>query len=414
MTRPNVSEVFTPRRAKVNPAMYIERPHHERDLKRAIAGSLHAILTGESGSGKSWLYKHVAETEGWKTFHANASNAARYQSITNVVELAIREYDERKVTEFSQELGADAKVFGFGGSGKAGRKYEVRQRELLLEGFKSARDKAGERPAIVVIDNLEAIFSKESLMEELGNIILLLDDPDYAKHNIKILIVGVPSEVIEYYERIPNLEPVSNRLTELPPVSSLNWGQIEDLIKRGFVGHLKVPLVLMQIREISLHVEEVTLGIAQRLHEYCEILGHNIEDSEWKYDSSLLEISDRKFLSSSLKKSYTVVNGCMNERKTKTGRRNQVLFALGKFKSSDFDVGRVEAMVRTEFPLSTSNTALAVGQMMAELSEGAAPLLRRSPKGNIYRFSDPRHLMCIRIMLRKLPDERVIKKTLRR
>ena len=127
-------------------------------------------------------------------------------------------------------------------------------------------------------------------MEELGNIILLLDDPDYAEHDVKILIVGVPSEVVEYYQRIPNLEPVSNRLTELPPVSSLNWGQIEDLVRRGLVEHLKVSLSAVQIREMALHVEQVTLGIAQRLHEYCEILGHAIEDSEWKYDSNLLEI----------------------------------------------------------------------------------------------------------------------------
>jgi hypothetical protein len=414
MNRPKVSDVFTPRRAKVNPAMYIERPHHERELKRAIAGSLHVVLTGESGSGKSWLYKHLAETEGWKVFHANASNAARYQSLTNVIGLAMREHDERKVTEFSQELGAEAKVFGLGGSGKASRKYEVRQREALLEAFKSARVRAGKQSAVVAIDNLEAIFSKPPLMEELGNIILLLDDPDYAEYDIKLLIVGVPSAVIEYYERIENLEPVSNRLTELPPLSSLNWGQIEAFVRRGFLEHLKLSLSRLQIREIALHVEEVTLGIAQRLHEYCEILGHSIEDSGWVYDSSLLGISDRKFLDTSLKKSYTVINGCMNERKTKTGRRNQVLYALGKFKASELEVRRVEEMVRAEFPLSTTNTTLAVGQMMAELSESSAPLLRRSPKGNIYRFADPRHLMCIRIMLNRRNDETVIKRTLRR
>lgn len=413
--RPKVSEVFTPRRAKVNPAMYIERPHHERDLRRAVGGSLHAILTGESGSGKSWLYKHVAETDGWQMFHANASNAARHKSLSAIIELAVREHDERRVTEFSQELGGEAKIFGLGGSGKAGRKYEVKRRELLLEAFKAARVKATTGLAVLVIDNLEAIFSKESLMEELGNIILLLDDPDYAEHDIKILIVGVPSEVVEYYQRIPNLEPISNRLVELAPVTSLNWGQIQDFVRRGFVDHLKVALSVAQIREIAIHLEAVTLGIAQRLHEYCEILGHNIEDSAWIFDSSLLEDSDRKFLSSSLKKAYTVVNGCMNERNTKAGRRNQVLFSLGKITASEFDAKRVELMVRHEFPFSTRNTTLAVGQMMAELSESSAPLLRRAPKGNIYRFADPRYLMCIRVMLRKFgSDERVIKATLRR
>jgi len=121
------------------------------------------------------------------------------------------------------------------------------------------------------------------------------------------------------------------------------------------------------------------------------------------------------FLNSSLRKAYTVVNGWMNERKTKTGRRNQVLYALGKIKATEFDVKGVEAMVRAEFPESTTNTVLAVGQTMAELSEGDAPLLRRAPKGYSFRFADPRYLMCIRAMLRKnLRDERVIKRTLRR
>jgi hypothetical protein len=252
-------------------------------------------------------------------------------------------------------------------------------------------------------------------MEELGNIILLLDDPDYARHDIRMLIVGVPSEVVEYYQRIENLEPVTNRVTELPALTSLNWGQIEDFVQRGYVGHLKITLSATQIKEIASHVADVTLGIAQRLHEYCEILGHNIEDSEWSFDSALLDVSDRQFLSSCLKKAYTVVNGCMNERKTKTGRRNQVLFALGKIKPAEFDVREVETMVRDEFPVTTSDTTLAIGQMMAELSEGAAPLLRRSPKGSIYRFSDPRYLMCIRVMLRKrASDESVIRATLRR
>ena len=329
MNRPKVSEVFTPRRADVNHAMYIARPRHERDLKRAIEGSLHAILSGESGSGKSWLYKHVAQSEGWKTYYANAGNAARYKSLTGVIELAIRDHEEREVTEFSQELGAEAKLFGLGGSGKAGRKYEVKRREALLEAFKDARKKAGKAATILVIDNFEAIFSKPDLMEELGNIILLLDDPDYAKYDIKILIVGVPSDVIEYYQRLPNLEPVTNRLTELLPLFSLKLGgQIEDFVHRGFVGHLKVPLSTSIIRQVALHLDDVTLGIPQRLHEYCEILGHYIEDSGWVYDSSLLTDSDVKFLDSSLRKAYTVVNGCMNARKSKTGRRNQVTLCV--------------------------------------------------------------------------------------
>jgi len=105
----------------------------------------------------------------------------------------------------------------------------------------------------------------------------------------------------------------------------------------------------------------------------------------------------------------------MNERKTKAGRRNQVLFSLSKMRNSEFDLNEIEAIVRKEFPISTTNTALAVGQMLADLASGDAPLLRRASEAANYRFADPRYLMCIRVMLRKSPEgERVVKATWRR
>jgi hypothetical protein len=159
MKRPEVSKVFTPGSATVNPAMYVDRPQHERDLKRAVKGSLHVVLSGESGGGKSWLYKHVAQKEGWKTFYANAGNAVRCGSLGAIMALAVRRSNDREIVEFSQELEAGAKAFGFGGSGKAGRKYAVTPQEALLKAFRTAREKAGNRQAVMVVDNLEAIFS---------------------------------------------------------------------------------------------------------------------------------------------------------------------------------------------------------------------------------------------------------------
>lgn len=376
---------------------------------------MHAILCGESGSGKSWLYRYVASSEGWETFYANAGNAARHKTVTGTIANAIYDDGDREWIEYSQKIDAKVGALGIGGGTEAARTYEVKSKELLLKAFKKAREKAGRGCAVIVIDNLEAIFHKSDLMEELGNIILLLDDPDYAKYQIKILLVGVPADVVEYYQRIGNLETVANRLKEIPGVTGMNWGQIEEFVRRGFVGQLKISFVGEQVKEIARHIEYVTLGIAQRLHEYSEILAYNIQDSAWKYDSGLLDITDDKFLNSSLKKAYSVIDSCMNERNTKTGRRNQVLYSLGKFTKSEFDISSVEDVVRKEFPHSTNGTTLAIGQMLAELTTDDAPLLRRAPKAVNYRFADPRYLMCIRVMLRKFPgSEKVVKATFRR
>lgn len=215
-----------------------------------------------------------------------------------------------------------------------------------------------------------------------------------------------------YYRRIENLETISNRLQEVPPINSLSGGQIHEFITRGFVDQLGLQLSRINVELISRHVEYVTLGIAQRIHEYCEILGHCIEDHGGTFASALFEDADRKYMHSALRKSYAVIDSFMNERKTRAGRRNQVLFSLGKISNTEFEASRVESILRHEFPESTHATTLAVGQMMADLASGDAPLLRRS--GKVYRFSDPRFLMCIRVMLRKTTGERVLKFTFRR
>ena len=94
---------------------------------------------------------------------------------------------------------------------------------------------------------------------------------------------------------------------------------------------------------------------------------------------------------------------------------NQVLFALGKIRVTEFDTTDVERLVRSEFPESTYATTLAVGQTLVDLTAGEPPLLRRLSKGSNFRFADPRYLMCIRVMLQKSQSgEKVLKKTLRR
>jgi len=413
--RKKIKEVFTPRSAEVNDAMYIPRPHHQKELKRAVEGSMHAVLCGESGSGKSWLQRHVAQREGWKTYYANAGNAARCKSLTATIADSVFDESDREWVEYTQNMGGEIGAFGIGGSAETGRKYEVKSRELLLRVFEAAKSKAGGDLPVIVIDNLEAIFKKQDLMEELGNIILLLDDPDYAKYGVKLLIVGVPAEVVEYFQQIDNLETVANRLKEVPSVIGMNWGQIENFVRKGFNDQLKAGLTVDQVALVAKHVENVTLGIAQRMHEYCEILAFNIEDSEWKFDIGLLENADRKYLNSCLKQAYAVVDASMNERKTRAGRRNQVLYALSKTQNSEFDANEIEAIVRSEFPDSTSGVKLAVGQILAELSSGTTSLLKRASKAANYRFSDPRYLMCMRVVLGKsATGEKVLKATWRR
>lgn len=215
---------------------------HEKALVRSVEGSLHTIISGESGNGKSWLYKKVSLDKNWKIFPGNFSNASRLGSISDEILNAMVPNGARNLVEHEESINAEFSVAVAKGSGNSTRKYSIKSTELVEQAFEVGRKEAGHRTAVLVLENLEAIFSREDLMNELGNIFLLLDDERYAKHRIKILIVGTPANVIEYYQNIENLEPVGNRVEEIAHLQSLKEDQVLTLLKKGFCDQLKVKI----------------------------------------------------------------------------------------------------------------------------------------------------------------------------
>ena|ERR1700736_1401209 len=76
--RRDIEEVFTPRKADVNEDMYVERKDLEEALKSRLFGSQHIVIHGESGCGKSWLYKKVLADGKVFWIGANFANASRF------------------------------------------------------------------------------------------------------------------------------------------------------------------------------------------------------------------------------------------------------------------------------------------------------------------------------------------------
>lgn len=74
-------DVFTPRSASVNKSMYVDRPEYERELNRALRSGYHIIIFGDSGCGKSWLYKKVFDEERVKYITIDLANAQNSDEI---------------------------------------------------------------------------------------------------------------------------------------------------------------------------------------------------------------------------------------------------------------------------------------------------------------------------------------------
>lgn len=277
--------------------------------------------------------------------------------------------------------------------------FSLSHEEPLLDAFQHFSKRFSGKK-IIVLDNLEAIFSSIDLMRELADIIMLLDDPRYGSHDINLLIVGVPNNVLEYYSKIDNLDSIANRIQEIDRVGSLTIEQVSQIIEKGF-KQLKINTTEEELAEIYNHTHRVTLGIAQRIHEYCEILAYQIEDNNWKYSKSLLILADEEWLKNGFRKSYTVIESHLNSKETSVARRNQAIFVIGKIRQHSFDSNRITKLIEEEFPETIPETNMGIGNILNELASGPQPLLKKINKTRGYCVTDPRYIMCIRLMLYK-------------
>jgi AAA domain len=403
-----VNEVFTPRKTDVNREVYVERPELEKELKRALTGSLHTIIYGESGCGKSWLYKKVLADLDAYSLTANCANAVRFGSLTEEVKQVVSFEVPRRLSELSEEKTAAVKALVAEGGLTTTRNYQFQELDPLLECFRFMRDAAGRGLSVLVIENLEMIFSSDKLMAELASVITLLDDKRYAQFEIKLLIVGVPSGVKEFFLRTH--ASVANRVAEMSEVSSLTHEQVAKLVHKGFIDLLKVRIEEETLQRWQDHVSHVTMGFAQHVQEYCEQLGYLVEDAGWVGSDAHLHEADAQWLKRGLSEASVLIASWMNERETKIGRRNQVLYVLGKIDKRVFSINEIETMLRTEFPKSTADTTLAVGQILGELANGGKPIIKRSAKGSSYEFKDTRFAMALRVLLEKDPNRETVAK----
>lgn len=403
-------QVFTPRAAEVNSDMYIARPSLEGALQNALRGNLHIVIHGESGTGKSWLYKQNFSRTGVGFTVANLANASRLGSIAAELKNLVDREGKAKKTGYEEEKSAELDA-GFANAGLSHLgQYEIGQMEPFEACLATLRKKAGRHPAVLVFDNLEAAFT-DPLLKELADLIILCDDDRYSQYAVKILIVGVPAGIKEYYYRTPHHATVANRLYELPEVSRLSKEECASLVRRGFIEKLKYKIE--RLEQFIKHVDWITDRIPQMVHEYC-LEAAFIGEAGRALDEQQTFEADLAWVSKSLYHAYAVAEEHMNERDTKAGRRNQTLYALSLCEGEQFKAPEIEAIIRHEFPNSTETTALNVPQTLSQLASGDRPIIRRSPKGDAFTFADPRYRMVLRSMLRKTNDERVEKKPISR
>lgn len=405
-----VGEVFTPRNPTVNPGMYIHRGEHELNLKRSVLGSMHSFLFGESGTGKSWLYKSVLKNHDINFVVVNCSNASRKNSITEEIFSVCVPSGLSQQTSYQETYEAGV-AFGLGAKKSTQEQYIVKQDDKLLSSFQALYEKSGGKKSIIVFDNLEVILAKKELMDEMAEVIILLDDERFAQYRVKFLIVGVPNLVIHYFSQTQNSSSVGNRIEEVCKLVSFEKPQVSEFVKKGFNEQLKLDCPPRILAAITDRVFNVTLGVPQRVHEYCECIGYELEDNNWVYDyKETLENADMRWLKKGLRESYAVIETHLNSSSTNDARRNQIIYTLGKRAIHEIDTASVTEGFKKEFPTVQVTSASGIGKALNHLAGGDTPLLNKVSNSKAFYIADPRYLMCIRIMLAKDTEGNVKKK----
>ena len=326
--------------------MYVRRSTHEDMLISALQGRLHIVVHGESGTGKSWLYKKVLSDQNATFMVANLANASRLGSIAAELKNLLEREGKAVKVEYSEEKAAEVKAVIASGSLSHTGKYEIGQMEPFEACLTSLRKRAGNKPAVLVLDNLEAAFN-DALLKELADILILCDDERYASHRVHIVVVGVPAQLKEYYYKTPHHRSIANRLFEMPEVSRLSVDEAQSLLKRGLVELLKFQID--DPNKVLTHISWITDRVPQMLQEYGLILAKLAEKAGGPINQDLIEQADQLRLFQSLNQPYAVIESHMNERDSKAGRRNQTLLAIGTMDGEQFKAADLEKKIRKFF-----------------------------------------------------------------
>lgn len=396
--KPN--EVFTPRRAEVNQDMYISRPALEKKFRRAVDGTQHIVVFGDSGSGKTWLYRKYFEDQSinFKVVDLSVAvtkglDAAMLQSLpaSNWTEVEKSETTKLKVNAVVASPSEERTT-------NYARVVADPFTELLtlLASNNSSSN-------FIVFDNFEQISRNAKIVKEIASLILRLDNPEFAKFGVRFLFVGVVADMKELIARFDQMGTVNNRLTEIPEVSPLSSPEADALMDKGFVEKLR--LKIEDKDSLYERIKFVTCRNAQQLHEICYRVACEATDSDEVVRVSTVEAAEKEWVESSLNQHVAQIESRMNKRDTKIQRRNQVLYCIGASGDDIYRASSIETMVRKIFPTTASVRSLGIDQILSGLADGSNPILIKNPHDSGYRLSHPKLRLAMRVRMEYLSSK---------
>jgi len=416
-TKVKPEEIFTPKGPKVNTEMYIPRPELEGALTKAIRKPKHIIVHGESGSGKTWLYKNLFANKKIRYEVLNAAIIIDKASLSEAIKTIVSRLNPVIITGYDEKKSAEANIIAFKGNLEHQDKYVYQIQDPYYDLIKLiGNPNCKEKPSFFVIENMEHILSNQNYLKELTALILYLDDEKYSKYNVRLLLVGTPSNIRDYFHTIEFSQTIINRIQEIPEVSVLSVSQTKVLARRGLIEKQRFEVVNKDSNEFDEEyllnaISWFTANIPQYIHELCLELSIQGEENNYLITHELYLNSVKCWVQEALISEHSRLEHNINSVETRHGRRNQIIYTLTQLETNEFNYNKVEIKLRELFPNSTNNKMLNVSGTLIKLSKGDQAILRKIPNRSHYRFIDPKILIMARWMLSLNASETITVKT---
>ncbi|MCL7745184.1 AAA family ATPase [Guyparkeria hydrothermalis] len=413
--RKSPEEVFTPRVKDVNDDMYIHREGLERALSRAIRKHKNIVVHGESGTGKTWLYKKIFSELDVYYEVLNCATVNQCGSVSDAIGYLVARLEPNEKVGHEEAKGAEGNAGFAKGHLEHTSQYRKSAPDNYLKLVRLIRKRAKSKKAFLVVENLEHIVRDKDKISELSSLLLYLDDEVYAESNVRILLVGTPNNLRDYFAEVDETQTIINRLQEIPEVSALSKHDVVELAKKGLFKILRLDFVEDRPRNFTEWyflnaISWFSINIPQYVHDICLEVALEASDDGGRITRKGYTQALRNWVQEALVAENSRLEKNINSKETRHGRRNQVIYTTGVLSQNEFSNAEVEESLREHFPTSTEGKTLNVSSNLIELSNGTHPILSKTPKGNRYRFIDPKIKIMIRWMLQKNDDERLVVK----
>jgi len=380
-------DVFTPRARVVNQSMYVHRPELERELKRAIRSGYHLVIFGDSGCGKSWLYKKVFDDERVVFSCIDLNDAHTADDVDLIMLDAIDDEDWQVVEEIRT---SESSVMPYDVGRKTGRSKVMRRKET--QSFEklciSLRRAAGKKKAFVVFENLEHALEKPDVVARLRSLVLSLDDVSLASSSVQILFVGVPADIKSILAQGNKYQTISNRVIEISEVSRMSRDQASHLIRQGF--EVELDMVTESFEYCISQIIYLTDRIPQYLHDLCLQVAFQAEEVRNTVSPTVVVDGAHRWVNTSARQHLGFLEATLGPGRRRTDQKSRIIYAIATWEKVNFYASDIEERLRERFPVTVGQNRVQVMRVLNKLSVGDSRLLKKNDEDQTFRVATPK------------------------